>query len=341
MPPLQSTKNALTYTAAVQQLNNGVLANNYFIFGEEKYLHDDLIGRIIKIAVNPATRDFNLDLFYANDVEIERVIQVVRSYPMMDSRRLVIIKEIQEFKPADLKHLLGYISSPSATSCLIMTMAEKLRSNKALSTLADQTTAIDCRQLYDSEVVGWVQNYLKVRKLEIEAPAMTLLQAQIGNSLQNLVNELEKIQINILPRNRITVADVESVSSISKQFNVFELCNAVGERHLARGITILQHLLQQGDEPTGIVIQLGRHFVNLLKVRECVAQGKRTPAELAKVTGLANYFVNDLLRQVKNFTPEQLRASFHCLSEADYHLKIGYQRSPLVMELLLYKLIHS
>lgn len=318
-----------------------MLSNNYFIFGEEKYLHNDLIDRIIKIAVNPATRDFNLDVFYANDVEIERVIQAVRSYPMMDSRRLVIIKDIQDVKPVDLKHLLNYISHPSATSCLILTMAEKLRSNKTLMMLAAQTTAIDCRPLYENEVAGWVQNYLKMRQLEIEAPAIALLQAQIGNSLQNLVNELEKIQINILPRTRITAADVESVSSISKQYNVFELCNAVGDRHLARGVTILQHLLQQGDEATGIIIQLVRHFINLLKVRECVAQGRRTPAELAKVTGLANYFVTDLLRQVKNFTPEELRSSFHWLSEADYHLKTGSQRSSLVMELLLYKLIHN
>ncbi|MDZ7263324.1 MAG: DNA polymerase III subunit delta [candidate division KSB1 bacterium] len=341
MAQTQQTKKALTYAAAIDQLNKGVLANAYFIFGEEKYLHDELIDRIIKIAVNPATRDFNLDLFYANDVEIERVIQVVRSYPMMDNRRLVIIKDIQDFKPLALKHLVNYVASPSATSCLIMTMADKLRSNKTLALLAAQATAIDCRSLYDNEVAGWIQNYLKDKKLEIEMPAIALLQAQIGNSLQNLVNEIEKIQINILPRNRITAADVENVSSISKQYNVFELCNAVGERHLARGLTILQRLLQQGDEPTGIIIQLVRHFVNLLKVRECVAQGKRTPGELAAVTGLANYFVNDLLRQVKNFTPEQLRMAFHLLSEADYHLKTGYQRGHVVMELLLYKLIHN
>jgi DNA polymerase-3 subunit delta len=166
-----------------------------------------------------------------------------------------------------------------------------------------------------------------------------LLQAQVGNSLLDLVNELEKVQINIHPRMKITLEDVQNVTSISKQFNIFELCNAIGEKNFPQAIAIVNKLLEQGESPTGMIIQMMRHFLNLMKINENIRRGNRAINELMKVTGLTYYFVNDMMKQSGNFTSEQYRGSFNFLAEADLHLKTGYQKPGMVMELLLYKLI--
>jgi len=341
MAQTRSKTKAISYTQAIEQLNKGVISLNYFIFGEEKYLHDDLVDRIINASINPSNRDFNLDFFYANEAEVDKIINVARSFPMMDQRRVVIVKDIQDLKTTELKYLTDYISHPSQTSCLILTMAEKIRSNKSMDLLLTHAVAIDCRQFYDNEIPAWVENYLQSKKIEIEMQAIYLLQAQVGNSLLNLVNELEKVQINIHPRTKITLADIQSITSISKQFNIFELCNAVGDKSFPRAAAILSKLLQQGEMPTGMIVQLTRHFVHLLKIHEAMRQGKKTVNDVMKITGLTYYFVNDIMRQSKNFSPEQLRNVFNHLADADLHLKTGYQKPGLVMELLLYKLIHG
>lgn len=330
---------ALSYNDALVQLKKGALARVYILFGEEKYLQDDLIDRIIKMSINPAMKDFNLDVFYASEADVEKIINAARSFPMMDERRVIIVKDIHEFKPTELKHLTNYFQNTSSSSCMVLTTNQKKTSGRLTGQASAQIAAIDCRAFYDNEIPGWIENYLKTKNLEIESQAIYLMQAQTGNSLLNLVNELEKILINIHPRTKITVADIQSVTSVSKQFNVFELCNAVGDKNFARTLAILNKLLQQGDSATGIIIQLTRHFVHLMKISEGYRQGKRSVNEFMKITGLTYYFVNDMMRQAKNFSIEQLRNSFEFLAEADLHLKTGYQKSEMVMELLLYKLI--
>lgn len=339
MAQVASKTRNITYTKAIDQLKKDGLSPVYLIYGEEKYLHDDLIDRIIDISLDSGTRDFNLDIFYAGETTADKIINVASSFPMMAQRRVVIVKEIQQLKTNDLKHLADYVSRPSKSSCLVLSLPERKKSGKWFGVIFNNALSIDCRKFYDNEVPAWVEGYLQSKKLGIEKEAIQLLQAQVGNSLLNLVNELEKVQINIHPRMKITLEDVQNVTSISKQFNIFELCNAIGEKNFPQAITILNKLLEQGESPTGMIIQLVRHFVNLMKINENIRRGNRAINELMKVTGLTYYFVNDMMKQSRNFTSEQYRGSFNFLAEADLHLKTGYQKPDLIMELLLYKLI--
>ncbi len=331
--------NMLSYNQAIDQINKGILSPVYLIFGEEKYFHDDVIERIMDVTLDSATKDFNFDLFYASETSVEKIINVARSFPMLAERRVVVVKDIDQLKTTEMKYLAHYVSRPSKSSSLILTVPERKKSGKWFGMIFSKAFAIDCRKLYDNEIPSWVENYLRSKKLEIERQAIQLLQAQVGNSLLNLVNELEKVQINIHPRTKITLDDIQNVTSITKQFNIFELCNAVGDKNFPQALAILNKLLGQGEMPTGMIIHLTRHIVNLLKIIESIRQGKKTPNELIKATGLTYYFVKDIMKQSKNFTAEQLRNSFHYLAEADLHLKTGYQTPGLIMELLLYRLI--
>jgi len=339
MAQTATKSNHINYAKAADQLKKGDFAPVYLIYGEEKYLHDELIDRVIDTSLDSGTKDFNLDIFYASETSADKIINVSRSFPMMAQRRVVVVKDIQQLKPNDLKHLADYVSRPSKSSCLILSLPERKKTGKWFTMIFNNALSIDCRKLYDNEVPAWVEGYLQSKKLAIAKDAVQLLQAQVGNSLLDLVNELEKIQINIHPRLKITLEDVQNVTSISKQFNIFELCNAVGEKNFPRAIAILNKLITQGESPTGMIIQLMRHFVNLMKINEHIRRGNRSINELMKVTGLTYYFVNDMTKQSKNFSAAHYRNSFAYLAEADLHLKTGYQKPGLVMELLLYKLI--
>lgn len=339
MAQTATKSNTITYTRAKDQIQRGDLAPVYLIYGEESYLHHEIIDRIVDISLKAETKDFNFDLFYASETSADKIINVARLFPMMAQLRVVVVKDIQQLKANDLKYLSDYVSQPSKSTCLILSLPERKKTGKWITVISNNALSIDCRKLYDNEVPGWVEGYLQSKKIAIEKEAIHLLQAQVGNSLLDLANELEKIQINIHPRLKIALADVQHVTSISKQFNIFELCNAVGEKNFPQAIAILNKLLEQGESPTGMVIQLTRHFVNLLKIKEHISRGNSSINELMKVTGLTYYFINDMMKQSKNFSTNQYRNSFHFLAEADLHLKTGYQKPDLVMEILLYNMI--
>ncbi len=336
---MAKTANPINHSKALDQLNKGEIAPVYVLFGEEKYLQDDLIDKIMQSCLDSATRDFNCDVFYGGEVSADKIISIARSFPMMAQRRVVVVKEMQQLKATDLKYLSEYVSHPSQSTCLIFTLPEKKPSGKWQSDIIEKTVAVDCRRLYDNEVPGWVEGYVRGKKLSIDPDAVHLLQAQVGNSLLDLVNELVKIEVSIYPRTKITFEDVQAVTCISRQYNIFDLCNAVGQKNLARSLGILNNLLDQGELPTGMLIQLMRHFVNLMKIRENMQRGIRSAVELARIVGLSSYFVNDMMKQANNYSIEQFRNSFSQLAEADLHLKTSYQRPELVMELLIYRLI--
>ncbi len=341
MAQTKKQKQAISYLQVIQQLKKENLAAVYFIFGEEKYLHDLLIDKLTKLVLEAATHEFNFDLFYASEVEADKIVTIARSYPMMAPRRIVVVKDIDAFKPSSLKQIVDYVAKPSSSTTLILTSDKKAFTGKGTTTLLSHSIAVDCRQLYENEVTPWIKNYLQSKKIDIEIQAIQLLQDQVGNSLLNLVNEIEKVVINIQPRAKITVEDIKNVTSSSKQNSVFELCDAVGTKNFPRAITILTNLLDRGEKPTGIIVQLTRHISNMMKINESLRLKKASAQELAALTKLNLFFINKIRSQAANFTSDQLRRAFDYLTKADFHLKISYQPPKLVMELLLYNLIKA
>ena len=334
-------KKGIPYLQAVQQLKKDILAPVYFIFGEEKYLHDLLIDKLIDLVVEPATKDFNFDLFYASDVEAEKIVDIARSYPMVAKKRIIVVKDVNSYKQASLKILAEYVTNLSPSTCLVMSAVQKTVSGKSIDAIISNAIAVDCRQLYENEVSPWIKNYVQSKNIDIDFQAIQLLQTQVGNSLLNIVNELEKAVINIHPRKKITYEDIQKVTSFSKQNSVFELCDAVGNKNFPVSIAILNNLLDRGEKPTTIVIQLTRHLSNLMKISESVHLKKSSAQDLAALTRLNIFFINKIRSQANNFKAEQLRRAFDYLTKADMHLKTSYQRPKLVMELLLYNLTRS
>jgi len=335
---LQKNK-SLSFLQAIKSLSRDSLSPIYFIYGEERYLQDELIQKILELAVDATTREFNLDIFYANEIDVEKAINISRSYPLMADKRVVVIKDIHFFKANAIKQLDNYLANPSHSTCLILTYPKKNITGKGIQGLAKNATAIDCRELYEEETLAWINNYVRSKNMEIDVQAVYLIYQVVGNSLLNIVNEIEKIQINIHPRNKITVEDVQTISSITKQNTVFELCDAVVEKNFSKSISILNNLIKRGEKPTTIVIQLTKHLVNYLKIKESLRLRKYSMEELRSVTRLNPFFINKIKKHVNNYSVEQIRRAFSHLATADLHLKTSYQSPRLILELLLYRII--
>lgn len=328
----------MDYKTFVNNLKKGDIAPVYFFYGEEKYIIDEAVIQVIEATVKVEVKDFNLDIFYGRDVDSKRILDIAKSYPMMADRRTVIVKEIQKLSTHHLDNLAKYAESPTPTTCLVLIAGMSNLKAKAYALLKQKATAIEFRPLYDNQVPSWVNRYVKEHGKEIAEDAIQVLQGYVGNSLLNIVNELEKVFLNIGDRKRIESTDVQSVVGFSKEFNVFNLIDVIGKRDLRRALIIIDRLLEHGESPSGIIIRLTNYFSTLLKFLD-PQNYRKSDGELAQIAKVNFYFVKDYKAQSRNFTLNQIEKAFKFLIEADFNLKTSYQTPTIVMELLIYKLL--
>ncbi len=309
----------------------------YLFYGEEDFLTEQLCANILKAAMEPDTKDFNLDILYGNEVDGGKIVAIASAYPMMAARRLVLVKNFTQLSAQSIEILAKYVTNALATTCLILT-ADKVDLRKSkLAAIEKGSTTVESKPLYDRDIPRWIVAHLAERQMTISEDAIRLLHASVGNSLRNLCSEIDKITLNLAQRKNIEEEDVATVTGMSKQFTIFELCDAIGNKNISHGLEILSRMLQLGETPVGIVAMVSRHFIILAKLKGLKAQ-RMTNDDLAKKLNLRPYFLTNYLQQAARYNQAQLREAFSLLLEADQHLKTSYQKSKLVLEELMFRL---
>ncbi len=330
----------MDYNQFFKDLKANKIAPVYLFWGEENYLLEEAIKTLIEKLVDPATADFNLDVFYASEVDGAKILQTATSFPIMAEYRVVVVKELDRLKTQGLQLMSSYAKKPSNTTCLILTASELNFRLKPFQELKKSAQEVEFKQLYDNQVLNWIKQYVNEKKYTITEEAITLIHENVGNSLRELVNEFDKIFLNSGERKQIEGNDVRHVVGLSRDFSIFELLNFIGERQIRAALTTLARILELGESPIKIITMLTRHFGILLKVRH----GQRTGLpqnQVASIAGVAPFFLNDYQRQARNFTPEQVQKAFHSLMKADIALKSSSQKPFVILELLIYNLIKN
>lgn len=330
----------MTYIEFFQSLKADKLSSAYFFWGEEDYLVQQAINKIVEKTVDPTTSDFNLDILYGSETNGGKIVEIASSLPMMANQRCVVVKELHKLKVQDMKAIGQYLERPSKLTYFIMT-APKLNFNLSQNKIIKKkATCVEFKALYDNHVFPWIRNHLKKYGFQINDDAIRLLHDNVGNSLRELVNELDKIILNTDERTMIKADDVRHVVGLSRGYSIFELSNAIGMRDFNRSLKIVTRMLELGEPPISIITMLTRHFSILLKIKHGL-QLNWPQSELAKIAGVSRYFFKDYIIQSNNYARDQLQRSFHFLLNADVNLKTSYQSAKLILELLIYHLTKS
>ena len=312
----------------------------YFFYGVDDYQMEILCDALMAKAVEPQSADFNLDQLYGNETDGARIVNIATSYPMMAERRVLLVQNIHLLPAADLELVVKYCKAPLSSTCLILTAAKIDARRSIWQQLLQSSTNLESKPLYDNQVPDWLRRRAAQAGLTITEEAIRLLQGLTGSNLRQLDSEIEKIKINLQDRKQIGVSDVEQVVGSTRQFSIFELCDTVGKRQIGSSLAIVRQMLRQGEQPTGILAMLSRHFLILSKLNGM--RGRHLPEEsLAKALKIQPFFLRNYSAQAENFTNDQLRTAIGYLLEADAQIKSSYQKPALVLELLLFKLQYS
>lgn len=303
-------------------LRKGVVPSLCVLYGEESFLLERSLNALLDRAFDPSLKDFNFNLFYGNETKGVDIIDAALTLPMFSDRRVVLVKRADGFSAAATEAILPYLANPAESTCLIFVANKLDQRKKFFIELKKRGTLVEHKRLYDNKVGGFIQSESLRHGKPIDAAAGDLLFFCIGNNLQELSSQLEKLAIYVGQRQRITLEDVTAIASSSKAFSVFELARFLGMKELKNALTSLITLFRNGDDVPMMIGALSQHFRKIWRVRELLDQ-KKSQNDIAKEAGIAPYFVSEMIAQAKQFSISELRSLFNELRQCDISSKSG------------------
>ena len=331
----------------VLKIVNDIKAGNikpiYFLMGEEPYYIDKLSQYIEGKVLTEEEKGFNQTVLYGRDVTIEDIISTAKRYPMMADRQVVIVKEAQDLIRT-IDKLESYAENPMLTTVLVFCYKYKsLDKRKKLTKLLAKTGVVyESKKLYENQVGDWIKRVLAGKKYSIEPKATAMLVEFLGTDLSKINNELEKLQIILPIGSTITPQHIEENIGFSKDFNVFELRKALGERNQLKAYTIADNFAQNPkDNPMVVTTSLVfGFFIQLLKYH---GLKDKNPKNVAAVLGVNPYFMKEYDVALKNYPMKKVSQIVASLRDIDVKSKgVGanaLSQSDLLRE-ILYKIFN-
>ena len=309
----------------VLRIVNDIKAGNikpiYFLMGEESYYIDKLSDYIEDKVLSEDEKGFNQTVLYGRDVTIEDIVSTAKRYPMMSERQVVIVKEAQDLSRT-IDKIESYAENPMPSTVLVFCYKYKTldKRKKVTKILAKNGIVYESKKLYENQVGDWIKRVLAGKKYSIEPKANAMLVEFLGTDLSKINNELEKLQI-ILPKgSTITPHHIEENIGFSKDFNVFELRKAIGDRNQLRAYTIADNFAQNPkDNPIVMTTSLVfSFFVQLLKYH---GLKDKNPNNVAKVLGVNPFFLKDYDIALKNYPMRKVSQIVGSLRDIDVKSK--------------------
>lgn len=285
----------------IADLKKGNYKTVYWLEGDEEFFIDKVVQYAEHHILSEGEAGFNLTVFYGKDTEWADVINACRRYPMFSEKQVVLLKEAQAMR--NIEKLEGYIDKPLSSTILVVAYKNKKVDGRTrlAKLLKDKGVVLSTKKLYDNELPEWTQNLVQSKGFSITKKALFLLLDHIGNDLSRLNNEIDKLALNLGDRKNITEDDIERYVGISKEFNVFELQQAVAARDLYKAIRIIQYFESNPKAaPIQLVLpSLYNFFSKVLVLHSLPSRDEKTAAT---AIGVSPFFVKDYLQAAQRYS---------------------------------------
>lgn len=249
-----TAKTGATYDEIIRDVRAGNLSPVYYLMGEEDYYIDRLSDFIVNSVLRDEERDFNLDILYGSEVTANQVIQFAQGLPMMAAHRVVLVREAQGMN--DREQLASYLAHYNPSTVLVMCHKHgKLDLRRELAKEVKKVGVLfESRRLADYQLSGFITSYFKRKGMDCEPAAAQLLAEYVGSDLNRLSSEMDKLLLS-MPQGAmyVTPALVEEQTGISKDYNNFELQNALASRDILRANKIVKYF---NTNPKGFSLPL-------------------------------------------------------------------------------------
>ncbi|MGE3681345.1 MAG: DNA polymerase III subunit delta [Bdellovibrionales bacterium] len=303
-----------------QRLEKSAPASIYLLMGDESFLVQEAIQLLKSKSVDPATIDFNCDVFYAPETPSSQVKDTAEMLPMMSARRLVVYRDVDHLKDKDWENLFPLLENPVDSTTLVLTCDALDKRKRAYKKMSEVGIIVELKRPFDSQIAEWI-DYLAFRQgLKVSREAVQLLKQFVGTSLTELNNEITKLKDYLGERSKVEAKDVLQVVSQTRVDRVFDLTDAIGRRDRASALHSLANLLEHGQNEVGVLAMISRHFRILSRIKDGQREGL-TGGRLSTKAGVPPFLLAQYMEQTRMWDESKIQQTFAVLQDTDRALK--------------------
>jgi DNA polymerase-3 subunit delta len=333
----------------LKELEANKFAPIYFLQGNEPHFIDKITDFIENNCLAPQDRSFNQTIMYGKDTDMSTILSNAKRFPMMADRQVVIVKEAQNVwdlgRDSGDNQLIAYIKNPLPSTILVF--AHKYRSldgRKALAKELDKKAIlVKSDKIPEYKLAPYIEKYVQSKGHSIEPKACKILSESIGNNMEVLTNEIDKMIINFDAATKINAGHIQQYIGISKDYNSFELTKALSYKDVNKANTIINYFAQN-EKLHPLVAFLSLLFIHFSRLLLVKANKNMTDNELAALIKVNPYFIKEYTIAAKNYSLGKIIDVVGYLREADLRSKGVIASSAVeehqVFKELIFKILH-
>lgn len=300
----------------IKDIKNKKIAPIYFLMGEEAFFIDQISKVIEDEVLTDDEKGFNQNILYGNDVDLSAIVGMAKQFPMGAERQVIIVKEAQHLSRS-IDQLESYAEQPQPSTVLVFNFKGRTldKRKKLYKVLQKNAVLFEAKKLYENQIPDWIETTARSMNLTIEPKAKFMITEFLGSDLGRVYSELQKLKI-VVKNEQITADVVEKNIGISKDYNNFELRNAIETKNAAKAFQIVKYFSQNPkDNPLVVTLSiLFQTFSNIIVYHTLTDKSQNN---VAKELGIHPFFVKDAATAANNYPLKKATRIISMLREAD------------------------
>ncbi|MFA6150407.1 MAG: DNA polymerase III subunit delta [Chitinophagaceae bacterium] len=302
----------------IDSIKNKSYAPVYVLDGEEPYYLDKLMTLFEDQILSPAEKEFNMTVLYGRDTRWQEVVNACRRFPMFAERQVVLLKDAAAMP--EFGELLGYFQHPSPTTIFVVEYRNKKIDGKTnvAKFIKSNIVYFNSEKTKEEAMPAWTKRFGQEVGFEIPDREADMLTMYLGNNLQKIANEIEKIRINVPEEKVLSAALIQKHIGISREYNIFDFPEAFSSGNKEKTYRMLSYFLTNAKAAPMVLItaSLYTHFSQLYKAN----YASRLPEkEWAGAIGTSPYYVKNVMSKTRKWPLHKVE---ECLiTIAEYNAK--------------------
>lgn len=311
---------AITYESVMHDLQQRKFRPVYYLMGEEPYYIDKISDWIAENVLQPEGRDFDQTVLYGSDVNASQIVDAAKRYPMMSEYQVLIVKEAQNVK--NVEALEKYMKAPMPSTILVLCHKNGTidgRKREYVKAIQQAGILFESKKLRERDLPGFIERYLKAQEASIDPKSTQMIAEAVGADLSRLTGELDKVLLSLPEQDRrVTPQVVEDQIGVSKDYNAFELRDAIVNRNIEKANRIIRYF-DENPKAGGLFALLPmvfNYFQNLMLAFYCPQKGSQEA--LAKWLDMKSpWGARDYLTGMQNYSGMKVMQIISKIREID------------------------
>jgi len=325
----------VTFEEALKHLDRAQFSPLYLITGDEPFLIETLLAQFSEKGLEPSAQSFNFSRIQGSNTNVEAILAIANTFPIASPRRMIWIHNAEQLKD-ERGLLLDYFANPNKTTLLVFIAEKPDMRKKLFSTLKKKATMMHAPRPREGEVPTWIRRAAKKNGLDLSEELIWFLKEHLGRDL--LDQEIEKLALfcartDDSEKKVISIDVAQEIIGDGRSHTIFELTDAVGNKNGEKALVLLGKLLSEGAHPLFILTMLVRLWRQMAIAKTLIDSGQ-TQA-VAKRVPMPPSLLQRFLRQLKQWTSDEIQKAFEQALSVDSQLKGGSLPARTVLETLL------